>query len=172
MTKSLTIAIALALTGCYQGYYVADVHPAGDGLVVTKCAIDLEGRATRSCHDELEDGAGDGAGTPDPAEISAAERRLEAQQPRPLPAPDERRIAKAFVSPGVTRLLELCRRTYAADAAELQFAVTVNPSGDIADLTPRAANPRFAGCAERALRTASIAAFDGSPVHLEQRVAL
>jgi hypothetical protein len=178
MRTMLSLAALLAFAGCYQQYYVADVHSSGEGLVQTKCAFDAQGRATDLCHDELVDGDSDAypaddayEGTPDPAQIRAVKRELD--RPRAArPAPDDHAIATAVASSGVPRLLELCRRTYAADLPALQFGITVAPTGAITDVEPHAVSGAFATCADQALRTASFTPYDGAPVHSEQTVVL
>jgi hypothetical protein len=171
MTRSLTFAILLGLTGCYQQYYVADVHQSGGELVMTKCAFDNRGDATNWCHEESVEGNDYQSPPPDPAEIAAAKRNLEAQRPVARPAPTDEAIASAVSANGVRKLVELCRSTYAADVTTFEFGLTVAPSGEIT-IEPHAATGRFADCASRALRTANIPSYDGAPVHSEQQLAL
>ena len=170
-----TLALLFGFTGCALGtqYYVADVHHDGGDLVMTKCVLDYRGRATSDCHDESVDGD-DGVpytGTPDPATLRHVEKELAALAPVARPAPSDDAIAQAFRAKGVTKLVELCRTTYAADVTSLAVGVTVQPSGDI-EVEPHGVDGRFAECTDRALRTANIEPYDGGPVHSELRLIL
>jgi hypothetical protein len=181
MTRlSWTLAMVLAFTGCALGpqYIVSDVHEDGGGLVMTKCALDYHGRATSDCHDESVGGDtayGDDepySGAPDPATIRHVKRELDAMQPVARPAPSGDALAFAFRAKGVTKLVELCRQTYAANVTDLAVGVTVQPSGEITDIEPHGVDGQFAECANRALRTANIEPYDGAPVHSELQLAL
>ncbi len=163
------LSILVVLAGCYQHYYVADIHTSGDGLVMTKCAVANHWY----CHDEaIEDTDGYAGGTPDPAEIRHVERELAAARPAPRPVPTDMMIAQALAAPGVHRLVEQCRNTYAKDVTSFDVGLVIAPSGAITGAAREATNDRFADCATRAVATANIAPFDGAPVQSEQRLAL
>jgi hypothetical protein len=165
------VALLALFAGCYQQYYVADVHTEGGELVQTKCAIDGHGDATRWCHDEpVEAADAEYTGTPDPAEVRQVRRELAASQPAPRPAPNEAAILGAVNARGVHRLVELCKRTYARDTTTLSVSLAVSPDGAVT-ATPHA-DGQFADCAAHALATANIAPFDGDPVRVDEQLAI
>ena len=163
MTKlSLLVALA-AIPACTSGYYVADIRPAAGGIEVTKCAFDSRGKAeTGDCTTSIVPVAAVAA--PGPAELQMRASR---------PAPTAADLAAAFNTPSVHALLVQCRDTYAKGAASFAFAVTVEHAGTIATVAPAAGvDPQFADCATRALRSASLAHFDGPPVTVDETLAL
>jgi hypothetical protein len=152
-------------------YYVADVYMNAGSLVQTKCAFGSRGRATGDCHDELvadmvpEQTAPPAEQREEPAPISRAPEAAH-------PAPSNADIAHAFAAPGVHKLVELCRATYAPDLTTLHVTLTVTPSGEVRDVAASDAPVRFVECASRALHTANIASYDGAEIISEQTLAM
>lgn len=169
MPRALLLGLALA-AGCAPQYFVSDVHEAGDGLVVTKCAFGLDGRPTNDCYEEVDNSPGPFEGTPDPAEVRKVKRQLDAPVEK-RNAPTDATIARAVGSKGVHDSLELCRSVYAPAVTSIDVSMTVAPTGEITQLVTDAAG-QFAQCSDRALRTASILAYDGAPVHSALRLTL
>jgi hypothetical protein len=165
-----TILLLALLAGCYPQYYVSNVHTEGGELVQTKCAFDASGRTSNSCHDEPVDDEGPPIIPPDPADLRRARRELDASEPAPRPAPSEATIGQSVTAPGVHRRLEMCRNAYAPASTSLAVSLVVSPDGTVA-AEPHAQGP-FAECTTRALASANIAPFDGSPLHVDEQLAL
>ncbi len=168
------LAVLVLLVACAPQAYVSDVRMAGDTLVVTKCNFDYRGDATNDCHDEV---VGDVTAQTYPSDDSV--RTAEAPDPRALapepsrPAPNDADIARALAKPGVQRLVSLCHAAYAADVSSVRLQLTVAPSGSITQVAiDRDVPARFGECAAHAVRTASLARYDGAPVTSQQVIAL
>lgn len=157
------MVLPLLLAACAPQSYVADIHYDGGGLVATKCAFDAGGQATRWCHDEPIDAPEPYTGTPDPAEFRRVERALAHRAP-PRPAPSDAELASALNAPGVRSAMEACRAAYAPSVTALDVWLTVARTGELTELSTDAPSGKFAACADRALRTSNLRAFDGTQV--------
>jgi hypothetical protein len=172
MHRALVLGLVLS-AGCAPQYFVSDVHSEGDALVVTKCAFGFDGQPTNLCHEETDADTAYGPDevVPDPAELRKVKRQLDAPVEKRA-APTDVAIAKAMSAKGVHASLELCRSAYAPAVTSVDVSLTVAPTGEITQLVTNAPNRELAQCADHALRTANILAYDGPEVHSDVRVAL
>jgi hypothetical protein len=174
--KSLAaVALVLGTVGlgaCVPQQYVADVHVDSSGvLVARKCDFAADGTATNFCHDEdVDDGSTAYAGGEDLEDDTITAQDLAAAKPPVEHAPPTaRQLAAALAKPGVHKLVEMCKATYAPALATMDARFTVEPTGDI-HATTAAGNASFASCAGEALQTANIEPFSGTALHFDQTI--
>ena len=162
MRAALVALIAFA--GCVPAetsHYLTDVSHTRDGdRVAERCGVDANGHATTCELVKLDD------------DVIVIPPTDPAVPEPPRPAPDASAVAQAIVTSGAERLVEQCHAVYASPIAAFDVGLAIAPSGQITQLELHDADGPFADCAARALRTTTIAPFDGSPIHVTEHVTL
>ena len=153
---ALVIAACEPLPEAPPDHYIASVYREDGRLMANRCELDDRGHATQVCEPVAIDDAPDVTRSPMPV-------GLDLPAPRARPAPDAAALANAIDASGARRLVAQCRAVHADDDA-LDADVTLAPSGAIRRLALHGATGALADCAAAALRTTTIAPFDGAPV--------
>ncbi|HEY3802025.1 MAG TPA: hypothetical protein VGL61_05430 [Kofleriaceae bacterium] len=159
--RALITASLAVLGGCAPSYTLHPIYQTASGqYVAQRCELDGEGDITDRCDDIVITGS---------RVLPTAE---ELAPPAPVAPPDAAAIARAITDSGAARLVGLCRASYASSVAALDVGMAIAPSGEITKLELHDADGPFADCAAKALRTTTITPFDGSPIHVDEHVAM
>lgn len=149
-------------------YYVAAVRPARGALVaVHRCGLDVQGRPTGYCYDEV-------VAANSPTALVAEKELARSPLPAaPVPAPTLRDVMRVVNDGDVHARVESCRRDFAPEVARVRFSLTVMPSGDPDGIElPAALNARFADCTKDAVLAARFGQFDAQPQRYDLMMVL